>query len=100
MKLHWTLAALNDYEIAFDYVLEDSPANARELARRIDTAIKKLKSYPLIGRPGVEPGTREWAVARTSYLIVYKVDRKGVTLLRVWHTARDRTSMFAANDED
>ena len=58
--------------------------------RRIDTASKKLKQYPLIGRPGLEPGTREWVVDRTRYLLVYMVETDVLTILRVWHLSRER----------
>jgi toxin ParE1/3/4 len=46
--------------------------------------------FPRRGRPGRLAGTRELVVVPL-YLIVYRVsDSNEVTILRVWHAARDR----------
>jgi toxin ParE1/3/4 len=64
LKLRWTRLALQDLENAYDYIAGDNIQTARVIAKRIDKAARKVAMYPLIGRPGIEPGTREWVVSR------------------------------------
>ena len=42
-----------------------------------------------IGHPGRLPATRELSVVSLPYLIVYEVDGETVTILAVFHGARD-----------
>ena len=91
MKLRWTRLARQDFEGAYDYIAGDNVEAARTLVRRIDAAANKLTQYPLIGRPGLELGTREWVVDRTRYLLVYMVETDVLTILRVWHMSRERS---------
>ncbi|MCB1599960.1 MAG: type II toxin-antitoxin system RelE/ParE family toxin [Xanthomonadales bacterium] len=90
MRLRWTRLALQDFEDAYDYVACDSVDAARVIAKRIGDATRKLARYPLIGRPGLEPGTREWVVRRTRYLLVYEVTPDALSILRVWHMSKQR----------
>ena len=77
-------------ESALAFLEEEDPKAARLLASRVSEAIKRLRRYPLIGRPGLEIGTREWVVDRTPYVLVYRIEDGWLTLLRVWHSARQR----------
>ncbi len=53
-------------------------------------AITGLASFPLMGRPGDTPGTRERIVTRYPYRIVYHIDETNqvVAVWRVVHSAR------------
>ena len=93
MKLRWTRLARQDFEDSYDYIAGDNLEAARTQARRIAAAADKLKQYPLIGRPGLELGTREWMVDRTRYLLVYMVESEALTILRVWHMSRERLDL-------
>ena len=44
-----------------------------------------------MGRPGLREGTREWVVAQTPYVLVYRHNDHAVEILHVWHTAQDWT---------
>ena len=90
MKLRWTRLAAQDFEGAYDFIAGDNVEAARAVVARIDAAVKKLRQYPLIGRPGLESGTREWVVDRTRYLLVYMVEPDVLTILRVWHMSQER----------
>ena len=48
-----------------------------------------LRTYPRLGRVGRARNTREFAVAHTPYLLIYRHEREVVTILRVLHGARD-----------
>lgn len=99
MKLRWTRLALTDLENAYDYVAADSIQSARVMAERIGNAARKVAMYPLIGRPGVEPGTREWVVRRTRYLLVYEIT-DALEILRVWHMSQQRTGQDDEEDDE
>jgi toxin ParE1/3/4 len=49
-----------------------------------------LADQPELGRPGRTQGTRELVIARTPYIVAYRVDehRNEVTIVRVRHGAR------------
>ncbi|MBN8918542.1 MAG: type II toxin-antitoxin system RelE/ParE family toxin [Rhizobiales bacterium] len=41
-----------------------------------------------VGPGGTVPGTRQLAIADTPYLVIYRVDADGITILAVLHAAR------------
>jgi toxin ParE1/3/4 len=51
----------------------------------IQTSVDRLSGYPESGRPGRVAGTRELVVARTPFIVVYRVERHAVLILRVLH---------------
>ncbi len=89
MKLRWTRPALADLIEAQAFIAQDDPQAAQQVAQRVWEAASNLRDNPDIGRPGHVTGTREWVVARTPYLIVYRTKGDTVEILRVWHTRRD-----------
>ncbi len=89
LKVRWTRPALADLIEAQNYIARDKPGAAQALAQRVWDAAKNLCEHPAMGRPGHVQGTREWAVAQTPYLIVYRVKSDAVEILRIWHGRRD-----------
>jgi toxin ParE1/3/4 len=55
---------------------------------RIEIAASQLAEYPLVGRAGRVPGTRELLVLGTPYLLAYRVKADAIEILRVLHGAR------------
>ncbi len=89
LRLEWTTPAIDALEAAQSYYHELNPVAARMLARRIFEAAQRLRQNPQIGRAGLREGTREWVIARTPYLLVYRVTPQTVEILHVWHGAQD-----------
>ncbi|WP_394083477.1 type II toxin-antitoxin system RelE/ParE family toxin [Xanthobacter aminoxidans] len=58
------------------------------LVARIERAILNLADHPLSAPAGIVPGTRQLAIADTPYLVIYRVDADGITILAVLHAAR------------
>ncbi|MGH8446752.1 MAG: type II toxin-antitoxin system RelE/ParE family toxin [Solimonas sp.] len=81
--------ALWDFSEAQGYIAQEDPIAARMVAQRIADAARKLLDNPQMGRAGHVPGTREWIVKRTPYLIVYRINGPTVEIVRVWHGRRD-----------
>jgi toxin ParE1/3/4 len=83
--------AAHDLESIVDYIALDNPVAAEGVYRGIVAAVQKLPQFPALGRPGRHPETRELSVSGLPYLIVYEVSAEAVTILAVFHTARDLT---------
>jgi plasmid stabilization system protein ParE len=92
MRLRYTLAALAHLEAIHNFLSERNPAVARRIASDIRAAARRLSDFPHMGRNGEAFGTREWAVRRSPYVIVYEVDfqHAEIRVLGVFHGARDR----------
>jgi plasmid stabilization system protein ParE len=88
MQVRWLRTALRNLEDEAAYIAADDPAAARLLVRRVLQAVDQVAEQPSIGRPGRVPGTRELVVARTRYLVPYRVTRDAIEILRVFHTSR------------
>ena len=73
-----------------EYVAADKPDAAARLAVRIVSLVAVLRQHPHLGRVGAEPGTRELVVGGTPYIAIYKIGRKRITILTIWHAAQKR----------
>lgn len=86
----WRRKAILDVGRITDYIGEFNPYAAARMVAKLSAAAASLKSSPLRGRTGDEPGIRELSVVRP-YVIVYRVLPKGdVEIVRIWHTAQSR----------
>jgi toxin ParE1/3/4 len=94
MKVFIREAAASDLDDIFDWIFQDSPRAAAQIARRIHARIERLAIPGLshIGRPGLVEGTRE--LIEGPYIVVYEVDEmvEEITVLAIVHGARDRGS--------
>jgi toxin ParE1/3/4 len=88
MRVRWTRGASRDLELALDSIGRDRPQAARIVGARIQEAVAKLGEYPLLGRQGRIPGTRELIVPRTPFIVPYRLQGETVEILSVFHAAR------------
>jgi len=88
LTLRWTRPALADLIEAQNYIARDNPSAAEAVAQRVWNAAETLRENPEMGRRGHVPGTREWPVNQTPYLIVYRLKNDAVEILRIWHGRR------------
>jgi toxin ParE1/3/4 len=88
MKLRWTRAARTDRDRIYAYIEAEQPEAALRLDDRFVERANQLTEFPLMGRTGRVPGTRELSIAGSSYLLVYRVDADLIWIIRVLHTAR------------
>lgn len=88
MRVVWTSGALADVDQIQDYVAQDRPIAAYQLARAlIGRTNALLADNPLAGRRGRAVETRELVVTGTPYIVVYRV-LDAVEVLAVLHGAR------------
>ena len=88
MRVRWLRTALRNLDDEATFIAADDPAAARLVVARVLEAVAQLADQPGLGRPGRVPGTRELVVARTRYVVPYRVKRDAVEILRVFHTSR------------
>jgi toxin ParE1/3/4 len=88
----WSAQARRDLESIHAYIArEASPERALGVISDIVEAVNRLERFPGLGRASRRPGVRELVVARQPYIVPYRVRNDTVIVLRVLHTARQRT---------
>ena len=96
MQVSWTIPALTDLDQIQDHVALESPTIAYRLVNDlINRTEQLLSSNPMIGRRGRVSGTRELVVAKTSYIVVYRVGTTRIDVVAVVHGAREWPESFA-----
>ena len=85
MKILWSPTAVSDLESIRDYIAEDNPTAARKVATRIKESVNRLVSFPLSGRAGRVPETRELVIPGTPYVAAYTIQGDEVQIAAVLH---------------
>ncbi len=85
---HRRRTALRNLDDEASYIAADDAEAARLVVVRVLDAVSILADQPGLGRPGRVPGTRELVVAKTRYVVPYRVRGGTVEILRVFHTSR------------
>lgn len=86
MIINWLEDAVADLQIIREYIAENNPRAANNVAKRIINAVNLLSTQPGIGRQGRVPHTRELIISGTPFIVPYIVENNTVTLLRVLHS--------------
>jgi toxin ParE1/3/4 len=85
MKIRWSPTAISDVRLIRNYIATDSPRAAHRIAQRIKESVGRLENFPLSGRFGRVPGTRELVIPGTSYIAAYRLDPNEVVIAAVLH---------------
>jgi toxin ParE1/3/4 len=88
MEVVWRAIAVDDLEQIRRYITRGNSRAARRVQSAIRTAAERLARHPEIGRIGRVEGTRELVVARTPYIVVYRIVGDGVRVFAILHSAR------------
>jgi toxin ParE1/3/4 len=90
--------AQSDLAEIWDYIADDSEAEADAFVDTIDQKLEVLAARPLAGRVRDElaEGVRSFPVGR--YIIFYRPLPQGVEIVRVLHGARDLDAIFHPGD--
>jgi toxin ParE1/3/4 len=89
LRLEFARAARDDLFALIEYLAADNVQAAERLYQTIVRAVEHLPLFPEMGRAGRLPGTRELIVPGTPYLLVYLATAEAVTIVAVFHGARD-----------
>ena len=94
MHIRWTEPAALALESIQDYIAKDNPRVALEVAQRIRVAVSQLLEHPKIGRTGRVRGTYELVIYGLPYIVPYRIKRKKIQILSVYHTSRKWPDIF------
>ena len=87
--IEWTEQATRQLDQARDYIaLSNSEGVADRIALKIVNSVQQLATFPMSGRAGRVPGTRELVVANTPFLVAYAIDKTRIVILAVYHGAQ------------
>ena len=87
--IEWTEQATRQLDQARDYIaLSNSEDVADRIALTIVSSVQQLTAFPMSGRAGRVPGTRELVVANTPFLVAYTIDKTRIVILAVYHGAQ------------
>ena len=90
MTVVWSRRAIRNIRAARAYIARENPVAATAVTERIIQQVEMLLDFsPGIGRPGRITGTRELVIARTPYVVVYRIGPEQVEILAVFHHARN-----------
>ena len=90
MTIRWTQPANDDFLGIVARIAANNQPAASKVGRRILEAVEQLDEFPLRGRAGRSPDTRELVISGLPYLVVYSVESappRTVVILRVLHGA-------------
>jgi len=74
MHIRLTDDAVADLVNLQEYLEPKSPQGYARIVTAIFTTMAQLETFPLLGREGRVEGTREAAVPRTPFLLIYSLD--------------------------
>lgn len=90
MATRWRDAAISDLERIDTWLSSIEGADPDKVRERIGLAIATLERLGDIGRPGRRKGTREISVRNAPYVVVYRMIRRDIDILAVYHAAQNR----------
>ena len=87
--IEWTQEAARQLDQAHDYIaLSNSEEVAERITTRIVSTIQQLAAFPMSGRSGRVPGTRELVTSNTPFIAAYAVDHDRIVILAIYHGAQ------------
>ncbi|MGA7564437.1 MAG: type II toxin-antitoxin system RelE/ParE family toxin [Terriglobales bacterium] len=93
--IEWTEQATRKLDQAHDYIaLSNSEEVADRITMQIVTSVQQLATFPMSGRSGRVPGTRELVVSNTPFIAAYAIDQDRIVILAVYHGAQQWPEIF------
>ena len=93
--IEWTEQALQQLDHAQDYItLSNSEEVAAGITTLIVTTIQQLAAFPMSGRSGRVPGSRELVISNTPFIAAYAIDHGRIVILAIYHGAQQWPGAF------
>jgi toxin ParE1/3/4 len=87
--IEWTEQATWQLDQAHDYIaLSNSEDVAARVTTQIVTTIQQLATFPMSGRSGRIPRTRELVISNTPFIAAYTLDHDRIVILAIYHGAQ------------
>lgn len=90
MRVRFTPSAKREFPSAIAYIKRDDPTAARRFRVRAENALRRLEEFPGSGRAIPEfPALPHREVVVRPYRFFYRVEKRTVWIVSVWHGAQD-----------
>ena len=90
MKVAYTEPALEDLDQIRDYVVANYPTLVSVVEEHIHTVIGRIGEWPESAQAVAErPDVRVAPVVRYSYKVFYRIAKKQVEILHIYHSSRE-----------
>lgn len=90
MRIRFTPSARVQFLEALAYIRKDKPAAAMSFRKRAEQVLRRLEKYPQSGRLIPEfPDLPHREVVVRPYRFFYRVEKKTVWVVAVWHGAQE-----------
>jgi len=87
--IEWTEQTTEQLDAAHDYIsLSNGEDVAVQIASRIVSSVLQLDTFPISGRAGRVPGTRELVISNTPFIAVYAIEKTRIVILAIYHGAQ------------
>jgi plasmid stabilization system protein ParE len=67
---------------------------AARITMQIVTSVQQLATFPMSGRSGRVPSTRELVISNTPFIAAYAIDHERIVILAVYHGAQQWPEVF------
>jgi len=93
--IDWTEQATHQLDQAHDYIaLSTSKEVAARITVQIVTSVQQLAAFPMSGRAGRVPGTRELVISNSPFIAAYAIDKADIVVLAIYHGAQHWPASF------
>jgi plasmid stabilization system protein ParE len=90
VKVRFAPSARQQFLNGLAYIRREKPSAARHFRQRTERVLRRLEDYPHSGCPIPEfPELPHREVIISPYRFFYRVEKKTVWILAVWHSAQD-----------
>ena len=90
MKIRFTPSARSQFFEALAYIRQDNPLAASKFREKAERILRRLDEYPESGRVIPEfPDLPQREVLVPPYRFFYRVEKKTVWIVAVWHGAQE-----------
>lgn len=91
----WTEQATQQLDQAHDYIaLSNSENVAAQVTMSIVNRVQQLATFPMSGRPGRVPGTRELVISNHPFIAAYSIENERVVILAIYHGSQQWPEAF------
>jgi len=80
LEVVWSALARHRLHEIREYVALDKPQAAAGLATRLVAITELLPANPHLGRRGAQSGVRELVVPNTPYILIYRIQKRGIVV--------------------
>src|SRR5664279_1807381 len=94
--IEWTELATRQLDQAHDYItLSSSDEIAARITMHIAASVQRLATFPMSGRSGRVPGTRELVISNTPFIVAYRIEKERIVILAIYHGAQQWPEVLA-----